>query len=782
VVARLGTVRFRQQTVWSLAYSPDGKVLASAGYDNQVRLWEPATGKELGRLAGHQSYLQPLAFSRDGALLATGSADKTVRLWDVATRKQLRVMRGHRWTVDAVAFSPDGKLLASGGMDNTVRVWEVATGKEVRRFGGGPSGHYTHVVAFSPDGKLLVSAGTEKVVRRWEVDGWKELKDLQGHQDRIVGLAFTPDGKRIATCSFDKTVRLWGVDSRMQWRLAEEPELVRCLALSPDGKRVAAGDIKGTLAVWDTGSGRELARWKADRDCLVALTFSPDGQVLASAAPGSDIRLWRPTTGKRLNPTTAPIGAVRHLAFSPDGKCLAAAGGGRMNEAISLWNVGAWKERGHIAEPGGRVRGIAFSADGKVLASAQANPGAICLWDADTGKPGRRLPGRSSWLEGLAVSPGGTDLAWLDGRELVFGDLTTGKERLRVKSRQYLRQVAYSPNGRLVVAASDNALHLWDTVSGEELRTFGQRRLGTHFLVFSPDGRTLVTPAGPAMPGGPGSEVCLWETATGAERGRLRGHEGWVDAATFSPDGRLLATSSRGERAARLWDAFTGAELRRLEGHRGDVHALAFSPDGQLLAAGDSDSTVLIWDVPALVRPRPRPAGALGARELNGLWGDLAGQDAPRAYRAVVALADHPGQAGPFLRDAVKGTPVGDGKRLSQLIAELDADAFAAREKASKELAALGASAGPALKEALRNKPSPEAARRLRELLKKMNVQVTPLETVRALRAVEALERISTPPAREALRVLAENSADPDVVREARASLRRLSTRRQEGP
>jgi WD40 repeat protein len=761
-VARLGTVRFRQQMISPLAYTPDGKYLASGGSDHQVRLWGPTSGKERGRFEGHQNHVLSLAFSGDGALLATGSYDKTIRLWDVATRKELRVLRGHTMNVESVAFSPDGKRLASGGMDNTVRVWEVATGKEVRRFGGGPPGHYTEAVAFSPDGKLLAAAGTEKVVRRWEVDGWRELKALQGHQDRVVGLAFTPDGKQIATCSFDKTVRLWGADGRTQTRLADEPELVRCLALSPDGKRVAAGDVKGALAVWDASTGRELARW--------------------TAAPGSDIRLWDPTTGKRLNPTTAPVGGVRHLAFSPDGKRLAAAGGGRMNEAISVWDVGTWKERVRIPDPGGRVAGVAFSADGKALASAQGVPAAVRLWAADTGKAGHHFPGRTAWALGPAVSPAGTDLAWLDGKDLVFGELATGKERLRVQGRHYLRQVAYSPNGAQVVASSDNGLHLWEAASGEELRTFGPPRLGTHFLTFSPDGRTLVTPAGQLPTGQTISEVCLWETATGSQRGRLRGRTGWVGAAVFSPDGRLLATCAREERTARIWDAFTGKELHHLSGHRGDVNALAFSPDGKLLAAGDADSTVLIWAVAALVPPRPEPAGALGPRQLDGLWADLAGADAARAYRAIVTLADHPDQAGPFLRDALKGTPAGDGKRLARLIAGLDADDFAAREKASKELAALGGSAGAAMKAALRNKPSPESARRLRELLKKVNVRVTPPETVRALRALEVLERAGTPPAREALRALAENNADPDVRCEAQASLRRLDTKRAASP
>jgi RNA polymerase sigma factor (sigma-70 family) len=786
-IARLGTVRFRQELVSLLAYSPDGQELASGGSDGRVRLWDPITGKERAHFEGRQGSINAFAFSADGTYLASGSHDHTIYLRDVRTRKLLRILQGHADQVLGVTFSPDGTLLASSGYDATVRIWDVATGQEVVCFRADKPGFFETPVAFSPDGKTLLAgagirdrpaAGMKYVIRRWEVASWNEQQPLQGHTDHIRGMVFTPNGKSLLTASLDKSIRLWDWATGKEERRWEEPEYVCCLTLSADGKVMAAGEMKGMLVLWDGASGRELARWKASPDELSGLAFSPDGKTLASAALASDIRLWDPATGRRLNPSAETHGWITCLAFAADGRRLAVEAAGRLDEAVRLYDTRTWEERAQIDNPQDRVGNILFSPNGQVLASALRELAAIRLWDADTGVLRGRIPCPSDGVESIAFSPAGDRLAALNNKDLVIWDAVTEKLLLRRQvAGEPLSQLAYAPSGGILAVAGADGLILLDAATGEKRQQFGQPVSGPNFVVFSPDGRTLVSPTRGNAPGDECTDLCLWEAATGSERCRLHGQQGQVLAAAFSPDGRLLATASRGEEVIHLWAAATGKEVRRLTGHRGGVRALAFSPDGKLLASGDADSCVLIWDMTDPIRTLTMPAADLTPEQINERWSDLAAGDSAKAYDAIATLADHPAQVVSFLRNALKRTPQVDRKRLARLITELDSDDFKVREQASTELAGQGRLAAGALREALQNQPSPEVTRRVKQLLANLEGPGLAPEVLQALRAVETLERIGTAAAREALKALAEESGDVALVKEAKASLERLARR-----
>lgn len=299
-------------SVLSVAFSSDGKTLATASRDKTIKLWEIGhdknswldipTGKLRQTLSDHTADVYCVVFSPQGDLLASGSGDKTIRLWDARTRKTIRILEGHGDVVRSVAFSPDQKTLVSGSKDQTVRLWDVATGQLQQTL----EGHTGQVrsVAFSPDGTLLASGCTDKTARLWDARTAQLKLVLKGHTGSIEHVAFSPDGKRLASSSEDSTVRLW-----------------------------------------DVATGKLRLHLKGHRGEVDSVAFSPDGKITASGSKDKSIKLWDAPTGKLLETLTGHTGRVESLAFSPDGNILATGGGGG-DTSVKLWDV-----RSAIARP-----------------------------------------------------------------------------------------------------------------------------------------------------------------------------------------------------------------------------------------------------------------------------------------------------------------------------------------------------------------------------------------------------------------------------------------------
>ncbi len=542
------------ERVRDVAFSPDGKMLASAGQDRRIILWDVVTYQPIGELVGMTGAANAVAFSPDGKMLASGGIDGLLYLWDVETGERIGdALPGHSDSIWRLAFSPDGKTLATASQDQTLILWDVATQHAIS---ASLTGHTDAVydVAFGPDGHLLASGGADGTVRLWNVETGEAIGDpLTGHTNWVWSVAFSPDGQQLVSGSADTTFIIWDVAKRevLSQIVTGHIGWVRSVVFSPDGQTIVSGSADGSLRLWSAESGELIAPpLTGHQDAVWRVAFSPDGLRVASASADATLILWDINQQVPLAPQVIDMAdAASAVAFSPDGQWMAVGGNG----GVLVWDVNPDSTpillEGHI----GPVTSVAFSPDGQVLASGSADQ-TIILWDMTTQQPiGQALLGHT---------------------DVVFG-------------------VAFSPNGQVLASGSDDGIViLWDVVThqpiGEPLMGHAD---GVLAVAFNPNGKLLAT-------GNRDHTVILWDVANHQPMGEpLIGHTAEVTAIAFNPDGKLLATGSR-DNTIRLWDVATHQPVGQpLVGHIHWVLSLAFSPDGQSLVSGSRDTSVIWWNI-----------------------------------------------------------------------------------------------------------------------------------------------------------------------------------------
>jgi WD40 repeat protein len=460
------------------------------------------------------------------------------------------------------------------------------------------------------------------------------------------------------------------------------------------------------------------------------------------------------------------IGRVFSIAFSADSKILLA---GTWDGSIRLWDVATGKELRQYPGHKGWVRSVAFSPDGKTFASGGKDK-IIRLWETATGKELRRFEGHQHWVQNLAFSPDGKLLASRGGT-LRLWDVATGREVRRINPCFGMASLAFSPDGKLLAYGGVNSIVLVNLATDKEVRQFTIPGSSFGGLAFAPNGKMLI-----GVNSNWDFTIYSWDVTTGKPFRPLGKRQGGMGSIVFAPDGRSMALTG-GDYTIRIYEVLTRGERFRLQSPDKKPSTLAYSPDGRILAQGSEDIAVLLWDVTGLWgKDRPRST-AFSEKELQTLWADLGSDDADNAYRAIRRLVAGSKDSVPFIQKHLRPVASVDARTVSRLVADLDSDQFETREQATEQLEKLAELAEPALREALRDKPSLEKRQRIERLLEKLAGErdnPSP-HRLRMLRALEALEHMDTPAARRALEELAKGAAGDAFTNKAKEALKRLA-------
>jgi WD40 repeat protein/transcriptional regulator with XRE-family HTH domain len=567
-------------TVFSVAFSPSGDTLASGSGDKTVRLWSVTPqghASPCGQpLTSPANTVYSLAFSPDGRLLAAGSADDTIRLWDVTSPCHPAALgqplRGPAGFVESVAFSHDGHLLAAGSADSTIRLWNVSNPGHPIELGGpltGPA-KIVYSVAFSPDGRLLAAGSADETVRLWNITNPRrpapDGPPLKGPASWIYSVAFSPDGQSIAAASADSNVWVWNVASRKVTATLPHPAPVTTVKFLGNSHTIATSAADGTARIWEY-PGPLIS---GPTGPIFTTTFSASSHVLAVTSEDNTARLWNVANprqpvplGPTITNTTRSGRASGAAALSPDGSTLVI---GAVNGTCQVWDVRNPAQPVPLSRlygPTGNIEGITYSADGHMLAIGSDD--------------------KTTWLWNVSNPAHPALLSKLTG------------------PINYVYSPVFSPNGRiLAVGGADTLVHLWDISNPRHPVPIAPALKGStsyvYSVAFSPDGHLLAE-------GGADDEIRIWDINNPRHPALigspLTGPSNYVYSVAFSPDGDTLAATA-GDGSVWLWDVTKPGQpqvLATLTGPTGAVFVDSFDTNRDILATGGNDGLARLWNI-----------------------------------------------------------------------------------------------------------------------------------------------------------------------------------------
>ncbi len=572
-----------------LAFSPDGRYLASASTDSTIRIWDATTGHELRVLTGHAGAVRTVAFSTDGKLLASGGTDGKAKIWDVVTGRELANLAGHKGRINALAFSRDGKLLASGGVDNSIKLWDV-TAQTNARILDGHNGWVTALV-FSADGQRLISGSADKSIKLWEVSTGQATQTIAAHREAISSLAINATGELLASGGADSVVRCWrlpqfGAESDYSFNFPAGR--IVALNFSNDSKQILAASSERMSQRFDLTSrvATQISNESERLEKYEAATFSPNGQSLALSVGTRDLEVRSLNNFNNIVKLTSRANPVRAVAFSDDGRWFAT---GNQDTSVTVWDAFAGRVIANFAGNAGSINAAAFSPDSQLLASGSRG-GVIRLLDVVAANEVRRWQAHEDGINALLFSADGKQLLTCSADQTIkVWDAATGNLTSTLKSHaREINSLCLSTDGKWLASGSaDGIVKVWDTANWRELRSLTAHAAAVFTLTFSNDGKLLAS-------GSADKTAKLWQSSDW-QLSKMFTDSASIQSLNFSTDDKTLATGNS-QAVISLWNVSTASIIRSLSGASGSANSLSFSEDGNRLVSAHEDGSLRIWD------------------------------------------------------------------------------------------------------------------------------------------------------------------------------------------
>ncbi|MEQ8156128.1 MAG: hypothetical protein ABRQ25_14775 [Clostridiaceae bacterium] len=574
-----------KDAITSAVYSPDGKYIVSASWDNTLKEWNKETGMCIRTYVGHENTVTSSVYSPDGKYIISASWDNTLREWNRETGNCIRTYVGHENFVTSAIYSPDGKYIISASRDNTLKEWSRETGTCVRTYEG--HGNAVTNAVYSPDGKYIISASWDSTLKEWDRDTGVCIRTYKGHKNFVTGSVYSPDGKYIISASWNKTLKEWDRETGTCIKTyVGHLDNVENAVYSPDGKYIISASWDKTLKEWDRNTGMCIRTYVGHKNFVTSAIYSLDGKYIISASWDKTLKEWDRDTGTCIKKYEGYVDNVENAVYSPDGKYILSTS---WDDTLKEWDrdtgICIRSYVGHEST----VTSATYSPDGKYIISASWD-NTLKEWDRDTGMCIRTYEGHENIVTSAVYSPDGKYIlstSWDD--TLKEWDRETGNCIKTYKGHVgNVENAVYSPDGKYIISASrDNTLKEWDRDTGMCIRTYvGHENIVTS-AVYSPDGKYILSTSWD-------DTLKEWDKETGICISTYVGHENIVTSAVYSPDGKYIISASC-DNTLKEWDRDTGMCIRTYEGHEDFVTSAVYSADCKYIISASLDGTLKEW-------------------------------------------------------------------------------------------------------------------------------------------------------------------------------------------